>query len=382
MTSKEFASARGRALWGFLSFATLTVCALASASPAAPPVSQRGDESPRAVIAAAEALPPGGIDELRTVEIGGVPQWLSIRGANRSNPILLFIHGGPGAPIMPESWTFQRPWEDYFTVVQWDQRGAGKTFSAAHRTPDKVMTVAQLESDTDQVITWLRHRYHKRKIFILGLSFGSVLGLRVAIHHPDWLYAYIGVGQVVNAYQNEAVGYRETLARAEAVHDRAAITALQSIAPYPNLSGPTPISKTAVERKWDVALGGMLYGRTSDDGPLFWSLSPDYTAYDVESAKLGESASAVILLRQLWGINFDADLAFKCPVIFFAGEDDRTTPESLVAAYYARIHAPLKKFLLIRNAAHYVVNEAPGIVLMDLVRYARPLDTTAVDARH
>ncbi|HET6463075.1 MAG TPA: alpha/beta hydrolase, partial [Candidatus Krumholzibacteria bacterium] len=85
----------------------------------------------RAAIAASQKVAPGGIDELKTVEIGGIQQWISVRGDNPSNPILLFVHGGPGSPMMPLAWTFQRPWEEFFTVVQWDQRGAGKTFESA-----------------------------------------------------------------------------------------------------------------------------------------------------------------------------------------------------------------------------------------------------------
>lgn len=330
--------------------------------------------NPRKIIAAAEALPPGGIDELMPVRIGGIEQWISVRGADRSNPILLFLHGGPGDPMMPESWIFQRPWEDFFTVVQWDQRDAGKTFSAAHRIPDKTMTMAEMQSDTNQLISWLRHRYHKRKIFLLGFSFGSILGLRVAIQHPNWLYSYIGVGQVVDAYRNELVGYRETLAKAEAIHNQAAIDSLKSLAPYPNPNGATPVSKVVVERKWDEALGGMLYGRTKDDEVQFWNLSPDYSPYDVKSAELGEMDSVEILVPQLFNISFERDLSFKCPIVFFAGAHDRTTPESLVADYYKKIRAPAKRFFLVKNAAHYVVNESPGIVLMDLVQYVRPFD--------
>lgn len=359
----------------------------AAGSPQSKPAHNNID--PREVIAAAQALPPGGINELMTVRIGGIPQWISIRGASRTNPILLFIHGGPGAPMMPESWTFQRPWEDFFTVVQWDQRDAGKTFSAAHRIVDRSMTMAQLQSDTDQLIVWLRHRFHRRKIFVLGFSFGSILGLRVAMQHPKWLYAYVGVGQVVNAYRNEVVGYHQTLAKAEAVHNQAAIDALKAIAPYPFPKGSKPVSvaaneralsKIGIERKWDAALGGMLYGRTTDDAEQFWELSPDYTAYDVQSAAIGEMNSVRILIPQLYDLNFDHDLVFRCPIVFFAGAHDRTTPESLVAAYYKKIRAPAKRFLVIKNAAHYVVNEAPGIVLMDLVRYVRPFDRKLRDS--
>ncbi|MGH8146026.1 MAG: alpha/beta fold hydrolase [Rhodanobacteraceae bacterium] len=360
--------------------AVALLAAFASVACAASPVAsctaacgQNRPSDPRAAIAAAEALPPHGINKLMKVEIGGIPQWVSIRGADPSNPILLFIAGGPGAPEMPESWTFQRPWEDFFTVVQWDQRGAGKTFSSANRIPDKSMTMAQMQADTEQLIGWLRQRYGKKKIYVLGFSFGSILGLRVALDHPDWLYAYIGVGQVVNAQRNEVVGYRETLARAESTHDEAAIKALKALAPYPNPSGPTPISKILQERRWDAALGGMRYSQPQVDSAQLWALSPDYSDDDVKSAELGELSSVEILVPQIENIDFDDDRNFACPVFFFAGKQDKTTPSSIVAAYYKTIHAPVKRLFLIDNAAHYVMNDAPGKVLMDLVKYVRPL---------
>jgi proline iminopeptidase len=332
------------------------------------------ENTARAIIAETQAIAPGGIDELKAVDIGGIRQWISVRGNNPANPILLFIHGGPGSPMMPESWIFQRPWEDFFTVVQWDQRGAGKTFAASGRRPDPSMTLEQMQADTEQLIDLLRQTYGKQKIFLMGHSFGSVLGVRVAQHRPDALYAYIGVGQMVNAIQNETVSYQETLAQAEAVGNQAAIEALKVLAPYPSADGsPPPFFKIAVERKWDVALGGMRYGRTSDPETAIRSLSPAYSDDDVQSAALGEASSVGILLPQLWSINFDTISSFKCPVFFFAGAADRTTPTILVDTFYKRIQAPVKKFYKIDRAAHDVIFDAPGEVLVDLVRDVRPL---------
>lgn len=381
LASRQLSSTvRARPL-GLLAALALAACPAAHASAHAAACPRGHDPDPRAVIAVAEALPPQGIDELRTVRLGGIPQWVSIRGADPSNPILLFLHGGPGSPTMPESWTYERPWEDFFTVVQWDQRGAGKTFSAAHRMPDKSLTMGELQSDTEQLIGWLRQRYGKKKIYLVGFSFGSILGLRVALHHPDWLYGYIGVGQVVNAQRNEVIGYQETLAQAEAAHNEAAINALKSLAPYPNPDGQTSIAKIVTERHWDVALGGMLYGRTEDDSASISALSPDYSAYDVKSAELGEMSSVEALVPQIGNVDFDHDRTYECPIFFFAGAQDRTTPEPIVAAYYKTIRAPVKKFFLIKHAAHYVVNEAPGEVLMDLVQYVRPLSQPPVSPR-
>ncbi|HEY4129986.1 MAG TPA: alpha/beta hydrolase [Gemmatimonadaceae bacterium] len=362
-----------------LSIIGAAACAITvsiSASAQSPTVTT-ADVAARAAIAESQAIAAGGINELKAVEIGGIKQWINVRGNDPANPILLFVHGGPGSPMMPESWTFQRPWEDFFTVVQWDQRGAGKTFSSAGRRPDTSMTIAQMQGDTEHLIEYLRRTYGKKKIFLMGHSWGSILGLSVAQHRPDWLYAYIGVGQVVNGRRNEAVGYQQTLARAEAVGNDSAVKALRAIAPYPNADGPTPLQKTFIERKWDRALGGMLYGKTEDNEAPIVALSPAYTDYDAQSARLGAGSSVKILLPQANLVNFDSVTTFKCPIFIFAGADDRTTPETIAEDYFKRIQAPEKKFFKINHAAHYVVNEAPGEVLMDLVRYVRPLFNTA-----
>jgi proline iminopeptidase len=327
----------------------------------------------RAEIAASQAVAPGGIDELKAVEIGGIKQWISVRGNNRDNPILLFLHGGPGSPMMPESWTFQRPWEDFFTVVQWDQRGAGKTLSAAGRKVDPSLSISRMQADTEELIQFLLKSYEKKKLFLLGHSWGSVLGVRVAQHRPEWLYAYIGIGQVVNMRRNEAVGYEMTLSHAQEVRNESAISELKSIAPYPNSDGSIPLSKTLTERKWDIAFGGFVYGRSAADGPKRRALSSEYSDYDDRSAELGESSSLQILWPEVTAVNFDDVVAFECPVFVFAGNHDWTTPASLAEEFYKRIQAPEKKFFKIDHAAHYVVNEAPGEVLMHLVVDVRPL---------
>src|SRR6185503_19470435 len=168
----------------FLMAMPVAVCAAPAAEADAP--------TARAAIAAAQAIPAGGIQELKAIDIGGIKQWISVRGRNPANPILLFIHGGPGSAMMPESWAWQRSWEDYFTVVQWDQRGAGKTFSAAKRKPDPAMNIDRMQADAEEVIAYLERTYGKKKIFLMGHSWGSVLGLKVAAHRPDLIYAYIG----------------------------------------------------------------------------------------------------------------------------------------------------------------------------------------------
>ena len=121
---------------------------------------------------------PHGIDSLQAVRIGGIDQWIEVRSQDVSNPILLFIHGGPGVAFMPLAGSFQGPWEKHFTVVQWDQRGAGKTYTSndkelQHRT----MSVVRMEQDALDIVNYLRVRFHRRKILVLAHSWGSVPGL-------------------------------------------------------------------------------------------------------------------------------------------------------------------------------------------------------------
>src|SRR5690606_20567716 len=121
-----------------------------------------------------------GIERLEKVRIGGIDQWVSIRGNDPGNPVLLMLHGGPGWVSMPIGWYFQRGWEEYFTVVQWDQRGAGKAYT--ENDPEAVaptMTLERMAADTEQMAAWLRQEFGKERIFVLGHSWGSYLGLEL-----------------------------------------------------------------------------------------------------------------------------------------------------------------------------------------------------------
>jgi pimeloyl-ACP methyl ester carboxylesterase len=327
----------------------------------------------RSAIAASQKIGPDGIDELKAVRIGGIEQWISVRGNNRTNPILLFIHGGPGSPMMPLAWTFQRPWEDYFTVVQWDQRGAGKTFATAGAKPDPSLSLDQVQSDAEELIALLRTTYHQDRIFLMAHSFGSIVGMKVAQHRPEWLYAYIGAGQVVNGRRNEEVSYRETMALAQAAGDSTAVRELKSIAPYPKPGRSTLLEQVFLERKWVIAYGGMMYGKKGDDSGPLMSISPLYTDADVEAIGPGEMMSVQALLPESIDVSFDTHPTFKCPVILFAGADDRTTPSSIVKNFYGTIRAPKKKLFVVDHAAHFVVTEAQGAVLVDLVSDVLPL---------
>ncbi|HWA03709.1 MAG TPA: alpha/beta hydrolase [Rhizomicrobium sp.] len=318
---------------------------------------------------------PRGIEESRSVDINGTRQWISVRGRDRDNPILLFLHGGPAAPEMPTAWTFQGPWEDYFTVVQWDQRGAGKTYNA--NDPAKIaptMTLAQMNDDVDAMVRHLLAAYGRKKIFVLGHSWGSILGLSLARRHPEWLYAYVGMGQVIDPARAEHESYLAALAEARARGDATAIRELGAIAPYPGKDGSLPLDKIDIERKWSVKFGGLAYGR---DSYAFYyragRLSPDYGDADFEAIDKGSELSLPKLLPAMAATDFEDATEFRCPIVMFEGRHDETTPSGVAEEWFGRVRAPAKKWVWFENSAHLMQIEEPGRVLVHLVEDVLPL---------
>ena len=316
-----------------------------------------------------------GVEELLEIPVGGTHQWISVRGRDRANPILLMIHGGPASPEMPTSWYFQSGWEDYFTVVQWDQRGAGKSYNSNDpRAIKPTLSLERITQDAAEVLQYLRTRYHKPKIFVLGHSWGSLVGLSLARQHPEWLYAYVGMGQVISARDDEKVGYEETLRRAEETGDAQAVSELKSIAPYPNPDGSVPLDKLNTERKWSVKLGGLSWGRQGLS--YYYALtefSPEYSDGDIAAAGKGSTLSLAPLMKDLMAFDLSNVTEWRCPIILFEGRHDFTTPSAVAARWIEKVHAPAKKLVWFDNSAHMVMVEEPGRMLVHLVEDVRPL---------
>jgi pimeloyl-ACP methyl ester carboxylesterase len=324
---------------------------------------------------------PNGVDERVKLRIGGIDQWLSIRGRDRRNPILLFLHGGPAAVTMPASYTFQSPGEDFFTVVQWDQRGAGKTYAAnTEQQMSPGMTIEGMTDDAAQVVQYLRQHYGKQKIFLLGHSWGTVLGTRLARQHPDWFHAYIGVGQVVNVRRNEEIGFAFALRAAKADHNPQAVRELEALMPYPG-TVPMTLQRIGTRSRWETYYGGLTHGRK--DFSYYADaegLSPDYDQAELDAIGKGSVYTLNHLLQPLLGVDLDDMTDFGCPVILFVGQHDYTTSHELAEQWFERIHAPSKHLVLFADSAHMVMQEQPGRFLMHLVTDALPLAQKAGDA--
>ena len=313
-----------------------------------------------------------GIDFSGAVPIGGIRQWISIRGKDRRNPVLLYIHGGPGEAISPIAWTFASAFEDYFTVVHWDQRGAGKTFRL--NDPAEIastMTYERMVDDAIEVAAYLRQRLGRDRIIVVGHSWGSALGLELARRKPEWLYAYVGIGQIVNMLDNERVSYARILEEARTRGDETAIAELTALAPYPGTK-PTA-ANVMLERKWVARYGHLWSGRSEARSlAVAAMLSPDWNIRELLGNERAVQFTIDHLLDALWSIDFQ-DTQFDCPIFFFAGRDDLNTPPELAAAYFERIEAPQKKFIWFENTAHMVPFERPGQTLVHLVNEVRPL---------
>ena len=175
-----------------------------------------------------------GIVEERFVSIGGIDQWISIRGQHHSNPVLLVIHGGPGSCYSIFT-PHLRGWEKHFTVVQWDQRGAGKTFARLGSRGSGEISLKQLTSDGISVAEYLRTRLHKERLFLLASSMGSTFGMQIARTRPDMFDAYIGTDQNVGMVRGRDENHREVLDRLRTRGLTKGVRALERIGAYPAL---------------------------------------------------------------------------------------------------------------------------------------------------
>ena len=310
-----------------------------------------------------------GIEILEEIEIGGVKQWIQVRGRDRNNPILLFLHGGPGAGWLAIAHTFQDSWEEKFTVVQWEQRGAGKSYNKT--IPRSSMTLDQMNSDTVEMVQYLRNRFNKEKIFLLGHSWGSILGIHAIKNHPEWFYAYIGVGQVVNEWEAKKIQYEYALRMARENENEEAIQQLLSIAPYPSASMG---DKKSVVQKWVEKFGGsFVHEANYQTLKMAWFTDPEYSVSDLlnyfKAANFSHTALSDVLLKlDLETLGYD----FKVPIFFFSGRHDYIVPANLTHNYFEKIQSPFKEFVWFEDSAHSPMLEEPENFSDNLIERVLP----------
>jgi pimeloyl-ACP methyl ester carboxylesterase len=323
---------------------------------------------------------PGGVERNETVRIGGIDQFISMRGVDPRNPVLLIIHGGPGFPTTPMAWWATRGLEEYFTVVHWDQRGAGKTYLINDpKTVTPTMKPERFVDDTEELVAWLRKDMHKEKIFVLGTSWGSYVGLEFARRRPEWLHAYIGMGQAVNSPESERRGYAFALAAAKKTNNKQAIADLESIAPYAAPGKVIPLKDVIIERKWSDFFGGVMAYRTHQIDGIAADLSPDYSDEEVRHVYDGNGFSEGFLFSPVLSIDLSDVTKLDCPLIILAGRNDRSVNAQVAHEWFERVHAPQKRFVWFEHSAHEIMTEETGKLLVTLVSQARPIAAAAGD---
>lgn len=314
---------------------------------------------------------PTGIDEAGFVDIGGIKQWVQIRGEDRSNPVLLCVHGGPGGTWIPVTRLF-RKWEKSFTVVLWDQRGAGKTLGSTGPGIASTMSIDRMAQDGIEVAEYVRAKLGKEKVVLLGHSFGSILGVKMVKQRPELFAAFVGTGQASDLPGSVAMEYQRLLEAARAAQDVRTVRELTAI-------GAPPFTNPK-----QVAVFFQCSGRyqSASDTAAFAELQrsllsppPNYSIGDTMNRFKG---FASVPPWTLYDEMLKTDLTklgpeFGVPVVIIQGTEDHTTPFILAQKYLDGITAPQKEIVRLEGGGHFAVWSMPDKFLAEMERTVRPL---------
>jgi pimeloyl-ACP methyl ester carboxylesterase len=305
------------------------------------------------------------------IQIGGIGQWITIKGNDKRNPVILFLHGGPGDAWSPFADSWFGAWEKDFTLVQWDQRGAGRTYGKTGPSIETTMTIDRMVQDGIEVSEYLTKHLGKKRIILVGGSWGSILGIYMAKQRPDLFYAYIGMAQLVNERANQAASYARVLQLARAADDQTTVKALEAL-------GPPPWDSL---RKWPVfhkALLAYQAKRVTGASPPT-AIDPAY-ASAAERAQYDEAddfSFVHFLGMKMSGPMESVDLPalgtdFAIPIFFVQGQEDINALPELAKAYLDTIKAPRKQFISVPGAGHEDSVESLRVTLELLRTQVRP----------
>jgi pimeloyl-ACP methyl ester carboxylesterase len=306
-------------------------------------------------------LVEGSISVIEKVALGGHEQYIIIRGVDKTKPIMLFLHGGPGSPEVAFIKHYNRDIENDFVMVYWEQRGSGKSYS--NDIPPESMNLDQMISDTRELSDYLVNRFNREKIFLMGHSWGSFLGILSAYHHPELYHAFFGIGQVCHQFKGEKISYNWALEQAVERNDTKAIKTLKTLNfPDSNDSIDKWLDYLFMERRFLNRYGGGTTREITGMGPLIKLVfnSGIYTLNE----KLNFMNSNMFSLKNLWIDVINTNLyneidSMRIPTYLFHGIYDYTTPYPLARDFYNQLKAPQKDFFSFENSAHSPIMEEP-----------------------
>jgi pimeloyl-ACP methyl ester carboxylesterase len=327
------------------------------------------EHKPTPLLKATGAAASGSIAESGYRRLGGINQWVIVRGENVANPPLILLHGGPGMSETALFRYYNASLEERFTVVYWDQRGAGKSFS--RNVPRSSMTVEQFLSDLHELVDAVLARTGQTKVVLFGHSWGSVLGTLYAARHPNKVAAYVGSGQVGDGAAGEEASYAFALAEAQRLGKRRLVEKLRTIGPPPHSGKDVFAQRTALAR-----LDGTMHPKVL--WRMYWPIvaAPESSLLDLPAFMRGFGFSLDALWPEASRLNL-IDLAptLQMPVFFFLGRDDHWVPVETSLAYLEFLNAPSKRLVWFENSGHEPFVDEPAkfnALMAELVRPVVP----------
>jgi len=303
-----------------------------------------------AVLVTGQCFAQEKIDTTEAIRAGGIKQVVKIEGEDRSKPLFLFITGGPGSEgIYPENKLYLDELKKYFVVVAWDQRNCGETLKL-NPSPVK-LTVKLYENDTHELVSALLKQFHQKKLFIMGWSWGTVLGFYMADKHPEQVYAYMAVSPAVNQWESERISLKELKQKAQQQRNTRAIHELARVKiPFENGL------QNYYDRKWL----SIFNGETIDDTVAF----KKYFTENSEMTALFKEANYINLTVSLPRVN--------CPVYFFVGRKDHQTNYLISEKYYNELSAPKKQLFWFENSGHLIPVTEPQLMQKVVITQVLP----------
>ncbi|MGA8925164.1 MAG: alpha/beta hydrolase [Solirubrobacterales bacterium] len=296
---------------------------------------------------------PGSIAEIEYRRLGGLDQWTMIRGESVANPPLILLHGGPGLSETDLFRYYNAPLEKVFTLVYWDQRGAGKSFDPC--IPRSSMTVEQFISDLDELVGAVCERLGKRKVAIFGHSWGSALGTLYSARFPEKVAAYVGSGQTGDAAAGEAASYAFALSEAERQGKRRALKKLRAIGPPPHTADQLWTERSLVAR----LEGGMRPRALWRMGRAVLS-SPESSPFDIRRTMRAFRFSLNAMWAEASRLNLlELVPALEMPAFFFLGRNDHWVPPEASVAYFEALTAPSKELVWFEESGHETFVDEP-----------------------
>lgn len=322
------------------------------------------------------------IDTLDRISLGGLDQWIRIRSRDATRPVLLILYGGPGLPLFPriDELGVRAGLEEWFTVVYWEQRGTGKSYSPS--IPPESMTIDRFVDDALELTEALRDRFDKEAIALLGESWGTAIGLLAATRAPERFWAYVGTGQIVDVMEGDRRSYEFTLEEARRRENEKAIQSLTAL-------GPPPYAprEAMTQRQWLAQFGGIRHDQ-APQGPAHLLLdivtTSEYSWKDVWQIATNPFFSLEHLIDELYTLDLAKQVPrVDCPVYMLHGRHDALTPGSLARSYYEQLEAPKKEWIWFNQSAHFPAFEEPekfGRILQTVA--GRAPQPTASDTLH